>query len=360
MNLADLPESSQSGSLAFNTMAIDEPPPAGSEVENRRYQVFVSSTYVDLAEERSAVFDALSKIECIPAGMEIFPAFDEEQLKYIKRVIDDSDYYVLIVGGRYGTVAKDGISFTEKEYDYAVSREIPVLSFIHGNYDAIATGKTDKDHGKHISLRSFITKVQSGRLVQAWSNASELSLKVTQSLTHAMKLKPGIGWVRGNIPASVEILSEINELRKLYQAQAQEIAELNRQTKGRIHHLAPLGQTITLRFLDASFGGTALTASSYEVTWETIAKLILPSFINKSDDRTISSILTDYTGASVGFSNSFLSPEDLDTITVQLIAYGFLSYVNGRLQLSESGMQAVLDLKSVRATKRRENLPKPS
>jgi len=40
-------------------------------MEKKRYQAFVSSTYADLKDERAAVFDALTKIDCIPAGMEL-------------------------------------------------------------------------------------------------------------------------------------------------------------------------------------------------------------------------------------------------------------------------------------------------
>ena len=61
----------------------------------KRYQVFVSSTYTDLKEERRHVTQALMEMDCIPAGMELFPAADEEQWEFIKRVIDDCDYYLL-------------------------------------------------------------------------------------------------------------------------------------------------------------------------------------------------------------------------------------------------------------------------
>jgi hypothetical protein len=98
-----------------------------------RYQVFISSTFTDLKEERALVQNMLMQLDCIPAGMELFPAIDEEQLKFIKRIIDDSDYYVLIIGGRYGSVGKDGISYTEKEYDYAVDKEMKVIALIHSN-----------------------------------------------------------------------------------------------------------------------------------------------------------------------------------------------------------------------------------
>ena len=86
---------------------------------DKRYQVFISSTFSDLKEERKNVIQTLLEMDCIPAGMELFPAPDEEQWEFIKKIIDDCDYYMLIIGGRYGSLTKDGISYTEKEFDYA-------------------------------------------------------------------------------------------------------------------------------------------------------------------------------------------------------------------------------------------------
>jgi len=46
---------------------------------DKRYQVFVSSTFTDLEDEREQVMQTLMKVECIPSGMELFPAADDEQ-----------------------------------------------------------------------------------------------------------------------------------------------------------------------------------------------------------------------------------------------------------------------------------------
>src|SRR5258708_30985148 len=110
---------------------------------DKRYQVFVSSTYGDLRDERQEVMQALLELDCIPAGMELFPAADEDQWSLIKRVIDDCDYYLVIVGGRYGTVDAEGISYTEKEYDYAVAQNIPVLGFVHAEPGKIPASNTE-------------------------------------------------------------------------------------------------------------------------------------------------------------------------------------------------------------------------
>src|SRR5260370_34331354 len=104
---------------------------------DKRYQVFVSSTYADLKEERRRVIQAVIEMDCIPAGMELFPAADEEQFQFIKRVIDDCDYYLLIIGGRYWATNAEGISYTEKEYDYSVSRGHKDNCLIHENPDHV-------------------------------------------------------------------------------------------------------------------------------------------------------------------------------------------------------------------------------
>lgn len=60
----------------------------------------------------------------------MFPAADSEQFEYIKTIINESDYYVLVVAGRYGSIAEDGDSYTEKEFNYAVEQGIPILAFV--------------------------------------------------------------------------------------------------------------------------------------------------------------------------------------------------------------------------------------
>jgi hypothetical protein len=96
-----------------------------------RYQIFVSSTYTDLVEERQKVSRAILEMGHFPAGMELFPATDQEQFEFIRTVIDDCDYYILILGGRYGSVSEVGVSFTEREWLYAKEKSKPILSFLY-------------------------------------------------------------------------------------------------------------------------------------------------------------------------------------------------------------------------------------
>lgn len=83
-------------------------------------QIFISSTYNDLQDIRLNLINVLYAFGYEPIGMEYFSASDEEQFEYVKRIIRKVDFYILIVAGSYGSVSDDGLSYTEKEYDFAL------------------------------------------------------------------------------------------------------------------------------------------------------------------------------------------------------------------------------------------------
>ena len=70
----------------------------------KKYQIFVSSTFTDLIAERQSAVEAILKAGHIPAGMELFTSTNKSQWEVIKRWINESDIYMLILGGRYGSV----------------------------------------------------------------------------------------------------------------------------------------------------------------------------------------------------------------------------------------------------------------
>ncbi|MDM0716665.1 DUF4062 domain-containing protein [Clostridium perfringens] len=179
----------------------------------KRYQVFISSTFADLQDERKAIMESIMDLDCFPAGMEMFPANDSEQFEYIKTVIDASDYYVLIIAGRYGSLAEDGKSYTEKEFDYAKEKGIPVLVFVKKDLDNIPLNKTDGNEEKLKKLQCFIEKAMKNRLAKYWEDSKELKYEVHSSLSKAFKTHPRIGWVKGNISNNEELLRQINDLR---------------------------------------------------------------------------------------------------------------------------------------------------
>lgn len=170
--------------------------PRGNNIMEKMYQVFISSTFEDLQEERLKILNTLLSFSCIPAGMELFSAASEEQFEYIKKVIDQVDYYILIVAGRYGSIAKDGKSYTEKEFDYAKKSGIPILAFLHNNPENLPSKYTEQTDIGKAKLMKFKEKVCKDRMVAFWDNSDELATKIIAGLQEEIYHHPQNGWVR--------------------------------------------------------------------------------------------------------------------------------------------------------------------
>ena len=179
----------------------------------KRYQVFISSTFADLEDERKGVMEAIIELDCFPAGMEMFPASNKEQFEYIKSVIDESDYYVIIVAGKYGSIAEDGVSYTEKEFDYAQKKGIPILAFVKKDIEHLPADKVEMDAGKRKKLDSFREKVLKGRLAKFWNTKDELKYNLHSSLSREMKQNPKVGWIRGNTVSDPGLYDKLEQLR---------------------------------------------------------------------------------------------------------------------------------------------------
>lgn len=185
----------------------------------RRYQVFVSSTFKDLIEERQEILQALLELDCIPCGMELFPAANEDQWTLIKKVIDDCDYYIVVIGGKYGSLGPQGISYTEMEYRYAVEIQKPVIAFIYKDLTKLPYDRVEGDPEIRDKLAKFCELVQK-KMVKYWDSAANLGSVVSRSLIQLIKTHPATGWVRAdNLPdesAAQEILKLRKEIDRLH------------------------------------------------------------------------------------------------------------------------------------------------
>ncbi len=177
-----------------------------------KYQIFLSSTYDDLRKEREQVIRAILEMGHIPVGMEMFSAADEEQWKLIARQVDQSDYYVVIAAHRYGSVVA-GVSYTEKEYDYAVSRGVPVLGFILDDSAPWPADRMEVDPVKRAPLAAFKEKLRQ-KPVSWWVSAEDLYGKVSIALMKAIGTTPRPGWIRASEVPGPEVTVELSRLSK--------------------------------------------------------------------------------------------------------------------------------------------------
>src|SRR5271157_2532201 len=103
-------------------------------MRKRKLQVFVSSTYSDLVNDRLAAIEAILAAGHIPAAMEQFSPGDETAWEKIRRWIDESDCFLLILGGRYGSLEPNsGKSYVHLEYEHALKKGKPFFALVIKN-----------------------------------------------------------------------------------------------------------------------------------------------------------------------------------------------------------------------------------
>ncbi len=326
---------------------------------DKRYQVFVSSTFIDLQEERRQVIQTVMELDCFPAGMELFPAADEEQWDFICKVIDDCDYYILIIGGRYGSLTDEGISYTEKEYDYAVEQGLPVLGFLHEKPDEIPVARSEINPETRQKLAEFRSKVANGRLVRFWRSADSLPGLVALSLSKAFKTYPRNGWLKATSIPTVETLAELNDLRKrLAEAQSELLKERKAVPRApSIADLAPLDETVTVKGNYFTNGGR--TTWSTRLSWRELFATIAPTLLIATADGKVNIHLAELLLARSGKAGRTPSVEDsvFDTIKVQFLAHDLitvkaLNSTGGGVALfwglTQFGHSVMLEVRSVR------------
>lgn len=175
-----------------------------------KYQVFISSTFEDLKDERNQVIRATLEMGHIPVGMEMFSAADEEQWQIIARHIDESDYYAVVIAHRYGSLTPEGISYTRKEYEYAIDRGVPCLGFVLAD-GAMWPGDRIDDGDSRALLDEFKTLVRR-KPVSHWTNAEDLHSKFSVALMKSFNTTPRDGWVRASSGGGPEVMSEVVRL----------------------------------------------------------------------------------------------------------------------------------------------------
>lgn len=262
----------------------------------KKYQVFISSTYTDLLDERSEVMQALLELDCIPVGMELFPAADEDQWTLIKRLIDDCDYYILIIGGRYGSVhPTEGISYTQMEYEYAIKQNIPTIAFIHKNPDKIESGKTEQDPNFKIKLNAFKKNAET-KTCKYWETAFELGGNVSRSLIKLIKDKPRPGWVKSTYVPDEDTNVTMLELRNQIDSLKSEVENYKSGITDETEELAQGDDAFFIQFSAKVWDLKGLKEEKTEIrtTWNDVFSVLSPLMVHEIEESEICSTITSY------------------------------------------------------------------
>ena len=340
----------------------------------KRYQVFLSSTYIDLKEERLEVMRALLELDCIPSGMEYFPATNDDQWTYIQELIDQCDYYIVVVGARYESTSKDGLSFTEKEYRYALEKGIPVIGFLHAQPDNIPQGRAEVEPEARKKLEQFRILVKS-KLCKEWSSPAELGAVVSRSLTQLIKRTPRTGWVRSDKLASSEANEEILRLRQLIDKKDEQLDRLVLAKAASTESLAHGDDQVELKFAVTLTDPTLPYAERHKkytgeqvFSWDDVYKsfaphLMIPSklsavksgIIRLIKEKESMKILSNNPGQNIG---AITIPDSIvQMVIIQFTAMGFIEVSNiedkdhkffKHANLTPSGLQYIINASAVK------------
>jgi hypothetical protein len=307
---------------------------------DKRYQVFVSSTYQDLRDEREEVMQALLELDCIPSGMELFPAANEDQWTLIKKVIDDCDYYLVIVGGRYGSIGPEGMSYTEMEYRYALEKGKPIIAFLHKDPGELAANRTEQDSDRREKLKAFRSFVEK-KHVKYWTNPADLGSVVSRSLVQLMKSNPAIGWVRADRVPDEEASQEILRLRKQVDELNQKLQDLSTKAPEGTQDLAQGEDEFEINY-SFDFIGDYLARKKWDAlaiaTWNEIFSSVSPIMIDEASEEilkiTLNAFIRDHEIERLEVEEDLkdlelygfnISESDFQTIKVQLRALGLIT-----------------------------------
>jgi hypothetical protein len=185
----------------------------------RKLQIFVSSTYKDLLDERQAAVSAILEAGHIPAGMELFAAGDQSQWETIKRWIEESDVFMLILGGRYGSIEPQSeLSYIELEYDHAVKLKKPYFAVV---IEESALNERVKIKGKDAfelenaaKLGALRAKVLN-KTSSFFKDAKDVKLEIHKSIRDLESRHKMSGWICAvDVPDVRELQDEIQNLKQ--------------------------------------------------------------------------------------------------------------------------------------------------
>lgn len=154
-------------------------------------RVFVSSTSVDLRDERKAVEEAIRRMELPFVGMEYFGSDVLTPVEVCIQKLQQSSIYVGIIGFRYGSlVPGTDKSFTEQEYDSASETGLPRLIYLKSKEAMVRFNDVDSDAHNRERMERFRDLLKSVHAVSYFSSAYELASMVVADLHRLLSRRP--------------------------------------------------------------------------------------------------------------------------------------------------------------------------
>ena len=176
---------------------------------DKRYQVFISTSGREMQPERIVLSQTLVGMGFFSWGLEQRTPL---RTAFARRQIYDCDYVVILLGSQYGEQSVSGVSYMHLEYIYAVTKQKPIIVFMHEDplsRDLSLQDEKPELQEKFLEFRKVLQ--QQADQIFTYRTMRDLEMAVRLNMSHMLERYPVSGWVR---PQNTQLLhDEVDRLK---------------------------------------------------------------------------------------------------------------------------------------------------
>lgn len=265
-------------------------------IVEKRYQVFISTTYPDMQTARQAMMLPLMDADMVPMSMDLHLEDSHSLMPVAQRMIDDCDYFVVLLGGRYGALSPLGLSFSHREYIFAATKRKPVLALIHDQPHTLPEGAREPTREGQVRRDDFARLLENKVPSYRWREESELAGLVSKVMPEMMRQYPAQGWVRGGGGPAGGSSDDARALRARIAVLEKEREELLGGSRSVARNLARGSDRVTLDYSCNVYegGDCKLAMTRRELDWDRVFACVAPLMLNPVAEPVMQKALEDY------------------------------------------------------------------
>lgn len=158
-------------------------PASRESADEKPLRIFLSSTRADLPDERATALNVITRLQLRHGSMEFFGARQDVPLETCLQEVRRCDIFVLLVGSRYGQVARKMTrSFTELEYREAYRLGKDCLIYCRDDRAKLLPAQMEQDGRNLERLHAFKALLLSRHTVGHFLDSNDLSAMIAADL----------------------------------------------------------------------------------------------------------------------------------------------------------------------------------
>lgn len=236
----------------------------------------------------------------VPTGLESREAETSNNLMpVVQKLIDSSDYFILIVGARYGTLSPMGLSEVHREYIYAATKRKPIIAFIHDNPALLPAAQQPTTQDERVRREDFVRLLEEKVPCHRWTSESALKDVARKVIPNLIREHRAPGWVRadqGGVAGKTVSNSEVASLKARIAALEKERDDFLQQARPPLKTLARGSDQVALDYSCNVYegGDCKLAMVTARLDWDQAFSCVAPLMLNPASEPVMQKALEDF------------------------------------------------------------------